>query len=265
MPRGIAIRGEQCLGGTAWSGFGGARRAVDAAVAEPACSLTVNASGNRIRVSRYTCAPTPAVWCVNENLPLMGTEYPEELLAREPAPPYAGEGPFALWHFSEDPSLGRFRPHVPATNPGAPPLVWAVDTRHAPMFWFPRDCPRGCIWPVSTTTPRDRERFFGQTAATRIHVVEADWLDRVRTCTLYAYRLPAVAFRPHHTVGGYWVADQPVEAVDQVVIDDLPGRHAAARIELRITPSIWPFWRRVTASTVEFSGSRLGNAGVPEP
>jgi len=56
-----------------------------------------------------------------------------------------------------------------------------------------------------------------------------------------------------------------VEAVDQVVIDDLPGRHAAARIELRITPSIWPFWRRVTASTVEFSGSRLGNAGVPEP
>jgi hypothetical protein len=25
-------------------------------------------------------------------------------------------------------------------------------------------------------------------------------------------------------------------------------------------PSIWPFWRRVTASTVEFSGSRLRNA-----
>jgi len=161
----------------------------------------------------------------------MDTGYPEGLPAREPAPPYAGEGPFALWHFSEDPSLGRFRPHVPATNPGAPPLVWAVDTRHAPMFWFPRDCARGCIWPVST-------------------------------CTLYAYRLPATAFRPDHTVGGYWVADQPVDAIDQVVIDDLPGRHAAARIELRIMPSIWPFWRRVTASTVEFSGSRLSNAGV---
>jgi len=204
-------------------------------------------------------------WCANEKLPLMDMGYPEGLLAREPAPPYAGEGPFALWHFSEDPSLGRFRPHVPATNPGAPPLVWAVDTRHAPMFWFPRDCPRGCIWPVSTTTPRDRERFFGQTAATRIHVIEADWLERVRTCTLYAYRLPAAAFRPHHTVGGYWVADQPVDAVDKVVIDDLPGRQAAAGIELRITPSIWPFWRRVTASTVEFSGSRLGNAGVPGP
>src|SRR5215475_2723903 len=45
----------------------------------------------------------------------METDYPAHLLAREPAPPYEGEGPFALWHFSEDPSLSRFLPHVPAT------------------------------------------------------------------------------------------------------------------------------------------------------
>jgi hypothetical protein len=188
----------------------------------------------------------------------MGKDYPEDLLAREPAPPYDGEGPFALWHFSEDPSLGRFRPHTPATNPGEQPLVWAVDTRHAPVFWFPRDCPRACIWPVSATTLDDRERFFGQSAANRVHVIEADWLKRMLTCSLYAYRLPAHAFRPHE-VGGYWVADEPVEAIEQVVVDDLLGRHAQARIELRVTPSIWPFWRRVTDSTVEFSGSRLRN------
>jgi hypothetical protein len=41
---------------------------------------------------------------------MMGMDYPEYLLTRDPAPPYEGEGPFALWHFSEDPSLGRFRP-----------------------------------------------------------------------------------------------------------------------------------------------------------
>jgi hypothetical protein len=61
-------------------------------------------------------------------------------------------------------------------------------------------------------------------------------------------------------VGGYWVTGEPVEAIGQVIVDDLVGRHAAARIELRITPSIWPFWRRVADSTVEFSGSRLGNS-----
>ena len=193
----------------------------------------------------------------------MNADYPEHLLMREPAPPWAGEGGFALWHFSDDPSLGLFLPHTPATNPLAPPLVWAVDTRHAPMFWFPRDCPRGCIWPAATTTAEDRERFFGQSGASRIHVIEADWLERVRSQQLWAYRLPTDPFRPHQ-VGGYWVTDQPVTAIERVVIDDLIGRHARARIELRITPSIWPFWRRVTASTVLYSGSRLHNAG-PEP
>ena len=189
--------------------------------------------------------------------------YPVESLAREPAPPYAGEGGFALWHYSEDASLGQFQPRAPADDQAAQPLVWAVDTRHAPMFWFPRDCPRGCIWPVSTTTPQDREWFFGDSAATRIHVVEADWLARMQACSLYAYRLPAGRFRPHE-VGGYWVSDEPAEAVEQVVIDDLIGRHARAGIELRITPSIWPFWRRVASSTVEYSGSRLRNA-APHP
>jgi hypothetical protein len=193
----------------------------------------------------------------------MGMDYPEHLLAREPAPPYDGEGPFALWHFSEESSLDRLSPHTPITNPEASPLVWAVDTRHAPMFWFPRDCPRGCIWPVSATTPDDRERFFGQSAANRVHVMEAGWLKRMRDCRLYAYRLPAGPFRPHD-VGGYWVADEPVDAIDEVVIDDLMGRHAMAGIELRITPSIWPFWRRVASSTVEFSGSRLRNS-APHP
>jgi hypothetical protein len=191
------------------------------------------------------------------------TEYPEALLVREPAPPFGGEGPFALWHFSEDPSLERFRPRVRASNPRESALVWAADTRHAPMFWFPRDCPRGCVWPVTTTTAEDVERFFGQTSATRIHVIEADWLERMRACHLYAYRLPTAAFRPHETVGGYWVADEQVEALDRVAVGDLLARHSGARIELRITPSIWPFWRRVTASTLEYSGSRLRNA-APE-
>jgi hypothetical protein len=194
----------------------------------------------------------------------MGGDYPAELLAREAAPAYEGEGPFVLWHFSEDPSLWELRPHVPASGLDRGPLVWAVDTRHAPMFWFPRDCPRGCIWAGSTTTPADRERFFGQSATTRVHVIEAAWLDRVRACELFAYRLPVEPFRPHHEVGGYWVTDETVEALERVAVGDLLARHATAGIELRVTPSIWPFWRRVVGSTVEFSGSRLRNA-APHP
>ena len=194
----------------------------------------------------------------------MGSDYPEHLLAREAAPPYQGEGPFALWHFSEDPALSLFRPQARPANPDAPPLVWAVDMRHAPMFWFPRDCPRGCIWPVSRTTAEDREKFFGQSAAHRVHVMEANWVWQMRGCRLYAYRLPGETFRPHDVVGGYWVSDRKVEAIERVVVDDLIGRHAVAGIELRITPSIWPLWERVMDSTVEFSGSRLRDS-VPDP
>ena len=171
--------------------------------------------------------------------------------------PMRGKAPFALWHFSEDPSLALFgSSHTPAYEPVRHRRsVRGVDTRHAPMFWFPRDCPRGCICPVTATTPQDRERFFGQSAATRIHVMEAGWLPA--HAGLPAVCVPDACSRCSglHEVGGYWVADEPVEAVEQVIVDDLAGRHAAAGIELRITLSIWPFWRRVADSTVEFSVS----------
>ena len=94
-------------------------------------------------------------------------------------------------------------------------------------------------------------------------MLESSWLARLRACRLYAYRLPAATFT-RHEVGGYWISRAPVEALERVVCGDLLAAHADAGIELRIAPSIWPFWRRVTESTLAFSGSRLGNAG-PDP
>ena len=38
---------------------------------------------------------------------------------REPAPPYAGEGPHALWHVSEDAAIERFVPHHEPLHAGA--------------------------------------------------------------------------------------------------------------------------------------------------
>ena len=71
---------------------------------------------------------------------------------REPAPPYVGEGPHALWHVSENSSIERFEPHVSATAASGEPRVWAVDTRHLPLYWFPRECPRGTFWATPQTT-----------------------------------------------------------------------------------------------------------------
>jgi hypothetical protein len=181
------------------------------------------------------------------------------------APPYANEGPHALWHFSEDPSIERFRPHLPATSTASEPLVWAVDTRHAPIFWFPRDCPRGCAWPSDRTTDADRAALFGPTGASRIHVFEAAWLDRIRSCRLFVYRLPGETFEPHAEVGGYWTSRETIVPLECRPAGDLLALHADSGIELRMVGSIWPWWAAVIRSTAEFSGSRLRNCGVPEP
>ena len=177
---------------------------------------------------------------------------------REPAPPYAGEGPHALWHVSEDDSIARFEPHRSAAAESDEPLVWAVDTRHLPMFWFPRDCPRGTFWAGRATTAADADRLLA--GATRVHAIEGAWLDRMREARVIAYRLSSDGFEPHREVGGYWISREAVELEELVELGDLLERHAAAGIELRIVANLWPLWHRVIASTVEFSGLRLRNA-----
>jgi hypothetical protein len=158
---------------------------------------------------------------------------------------------------SEDPSLRRFEPHVAATAAEAEPLVWAVDTRHLPLYWFPRDCPRGTFWAHSGSDPGDVARLLG--GATRVHVVETGWRERVRAARLFAYRLQEEPFRPHD-VGGYWVAREPVEAVERVGLDEPLALHADAGIELRALENLWPLWNEIVASTLEYSGIRFRNA-----
>ena len=179
---------------------------------------------------------------------------------REPAPPYVGEGPHALWHVSENAAIERFEPHVSATAASSEPRVWAVDSRHLPLYWFPRECPRGTFWATSLTTPDDAELLGG---STRVHLVETSWLERMRSASVVAYRLPEATFTPDGEVGGYWLSRAAVEPLDLVELGDLVERHEASGIELRSVPNLWPIWNRVVASTLEFSGIRLHNALPP--
>jgi hypothetical protein len=185
---------------------------------------------------------------------------------RAAPPPYTNEGPHALWHFSEDPAIEVFAPRHVKAGPSAAlePRVWAIDTRHAPSFWFPRDCPRAAAWPGDRTTPEDLHRFFGHTRSGRIHVIEHGWVERMLRCELFAYLLPADTFEPE-AVGGYWSTRATVEPLEVEAVGDLLLRHAEAEIELRITPSIWDWWEDVAFSTLEHSGSRLRNCSLPVP
>ena len=127
------------------------------------------------------------------------------------APRYAGEGPHALWHVSEDPTLRRFEPHLRPGHDADEPLVWAVDTRHLPLYWFPRDCPRATFWAHERTTDDDVERFLDGDRERRVHVIESDSLERMRTTRVYAYRMPAATFERHDR---FWVSRSAVDPID---------------------------------------------------
>jgi hypothetical protein len=165
-----------------------------------------------------------------------------------------------LFHFSEKPGIEVFAPHVSQTAATAEPLVWAVDAEHQPAYWFPRDCPRVTIWKTPGTSREDHERFFGSTSADRVHAIEAAWLRPMREVALYAYRLPDEPFELHDEPGGFWVSRVVVRPLAREPVGDLLDRHAAAGIELRILPSLWPLHDAAVGSTVGFSMIRLRNA-----
>jgi hypothetical protein len=170
-------------------------------------------------------------------------------------------GPGEVLHFSEDPTITRFEPHVAPTarEPGA--YVWAVDQVRSPDYWFPRECPRAMAWTTADTTGPDRERILGPGGGERVHAIEYVWLERFLTVRLYAYRLPAAPFRAIGSAGHAQVSTVPVNPLQAPEpVGSLLDLHAAAGIQLRLLCDLWDFWDAVTTSSLEFSGIRLRNA-----
>lgn len=172
-----------------------------------------------------------------------------------------------LYHFSEDPGIERFEPHIaPTSTVQHEALVWAIDDWHAPMYYAPRQCPRACFWPGEKTSDGDRERWLYGLEPRFVMVIEMSWLERLRACALYRYVMPPDTFAFMGHEGGHWTSREPVAPLTVEPVGDLLQAIASADVELRITPRLGPMWRRVwKESTLEFSGTRLRNAaGWPE-
>ncbi|MGH3238784.1 MAG: DUF6886 family protein [Spirillospora sp.] len=169
--------------------------------------------------------------------------------------------PGEVLHFSEDPAIARFIPHVAVSAQQHEAYVWAVDATRAPDYWFPRDCPRAMAWTLTTTTAADRERILGPGGGERVHAIEYGWIEAILSVQLFAYRLPASPFTPFgkptpHAV----VATEPVEPLGPPeAVGNLLELHDEAGIQLRVLDNLWEFWDAVTASSLGWSGIRLRN------
>lgn len=173
--------------------------------------------------------------------------------------------PGELLHFSEDPTIARFVPHVAPTAADPTAYVWAVNAEHAPSYWFPRQCPRAMAWATSRTTEPDRQRILGPSAQ-RVHLAEYAWLRRIADAQLFVYRLDAAAFEPYgdELDPHAFVARHPVLPLAPAEpLRDLLSLHEEAGIELRFAPSVWPWWHAAIETTVGYSGIRLRNAAPP--
>ena len=168
--------------------------------------------------------------------------------------PLAGQ----VLHFSEDPVITRFVPHVAATAQQPEPYVWAVDAEQAPAYWFPRDCPRVLAWTGPETTAADRRLLCDR----RVHAIEYGWLPALQTARLYAYRFDAAPFRPFGSPQPHaMVATTAVTPLGPAEpVGDLLALHEAAGIQLRLVSNLWAVMDEVAASSLRFSGIRLRNA-----
>ena len=169
--------------------------------------------------------------------------------------------PGQVLHFSEDPTIELFVPHVAPTSAMREPYVWAVGFDRCPDYWFPRACPRAMAWKGADTTAADADRIIGAGCGDRVHAIEYGWLKVLMDVSLYAYRLPAGPFRVVGDDGHALVAEVPVKPLGPAEpVSDLLDLHEEAGIQLRVLDNLWPFWNEVTASTMKFSGIRLRNA-----
>jgi hypothetical protein len=164
-----------------------------------------------------------------------------------------------VFHFSEDPTITSFVPHVPTSNPTKGPAVWAIDETHAPLYWFPRNCPRVACWARNSAEQETLSENF-QTPASRIHAFESGWLDRFKNTSIYCYAFDASDFQPWPEAEGQWISHQTVRPVDLTKIDDLFAEHATAQIDLRLTPSLWELHDCAVSGDWGFSSVRMKNA-----
>lgn len=172
-----------------------------------------------------------------------------------------------LFHFSENPNIPVFRPHIAKTSLiQDAAYVWSIDEWHSPMYFVPRDCPRACFWAGERTTERDRERWLNGLEPRFVMAVEAAWMVRIRSTVLYRYELPTETFTRMDHDGGHYVSRADVVPTHLEPIPDLLAAILAHNVELRVVDRLGPMWRRVHKdSTLHFSGTRLRNAvGYPE-
>ncbi len=167
----------------------------------------------------------------------------------------------ALAHISEEPGIRLFEPRH--SDLAGEAVVWAIDDEHVRNYLLPRDCPRVTFYPLPTSDPADVARLMCGSAARAVVAIEAGWLQRALSCTLYRYDLPPDTFECTDPGAGYHVSREAVAPASVTRIDDPIGELLSRGVELRVLPHLWHLRDQVIHATLQFSMIRMRNAVRP--
>ena len=169
-----------------------------------------------------------------------------------------------LFHVSEEPDIQLFIPRLPQRKDLEPSvgLVWAIDEAHLPNFLTPRDCPRVAYHISKNTTEQDKNHFFSSTGVSHAVVIEHQWLQALRSTTLYLYEFDTEAFTLLDNTAGYYVSQVTQYPKAKFVLADLLSELAARNVEIRVTDNLWDIADAVKQSTLNWSLCRMANAAA---
>lgn len=161
-----------------------------------------------------------------------------------------------LFHVSEQAGIELFEPRW--SENASQKVVWAIDADHLRNYLVPRDCPRVTYYAGPQTMSADVEQFLGKSRA--VIAIESRWFERLQSCRLFCYHLPADTFECIDECAGYFVSNLPVVPARVEPLDDLIPELLKRGVELRIVPNLWPLRDAVVASTLQFSLIRMRHA-----
>ncbi|WP_338075708.1 DUF6886 family protein [Chengkuizengella sediminis] len=165
-----------------------------------------------------------------------------------------------LFHFSENPNINKFEPRKSNAFPELPSVVWSIDKNNAPLYYFPRECPRIGFWPKPDSKTVDLEVFQKSTIAEKVIAIESRWLQCIKETRLYVYHFSNELFTCFDESAGYYISTETIVPLQVEPVGDLIERLVEANIELRLTPSLLPLKISLISSTLHFSMIRMRNA-----
>jgi hypothetical protein len=167
-----------------------------------------------------------------------------------------------LFHVSEEPGIELFEPRPSPSffTEITGNVVFAIGDRLLHNYLLPRDCPRVTYYQTANTTTADKEKFFGESGAEFVVIVESGWYERIKNTTIYCYELPANDFTLLDECAAYYVSYHPAIPINIRTIPDVIAELINRNVELRLTPSLKKIADEVSKSSLNFSIIRMRNA-----